>query len=49
VGTTTTVSLQAVKAGQPSAPTDPHDRYYKAGGLLYRYHPIYGAQLRARR
>ena len=36
---------RAVNTGQPSAPNDPHDRYYEAGGLLYRYHPIYGAQL----
>lgn len=31
--------------GKPSTPTDPHDRYYEAGGILFRYHPIHGAQL----
>lgn len=36
---------EAVLEGKPSTPTDPHDRYYEAGGILFRYHPIHGAQL----
>lgn len=36
---------KAVQDNQPSTSLDAHDRFYEAGGLLFRYHPIYKAQL----